>query len=153
MIDLRPEPPPFGIAGVEVAAELRRDDEAIAPGGMAAEVVADDLLGVALRVEVRGVDEVAAELDEAIDDLLRLLDAGAPAQVFAEGHRAEAERADAEAGAAERDVVVERHGRLQSECYRVYRRCSSCIDMSSILNHIPRNDVHAENLTRRSSGR
>ena len=41
-----------------------------------------------------------------------LLDAGAPAQVFAEGHRAEAERADAQAGAAEGHVVIERHGAL-----------------------------------------
>ncbi len=37
----------------------------------------------------------------------RLLDAGAPAEVLAEGHRAEAQRADAQAGAAERHVVVE----------------------------------------------
>ena len=49
-------------------------------------------------------------LDVAVDDLLRLLDGRAPAEVFAEGHRAEAERADAQAGAAERDVMIEGHG-------------------------------------------
>ena len=76
---------------------------------MAPDVVADDLLGVALGVEVGGVDEVAAELEEAVDDLLGLLDAGAPAEVFAEGHRAEAQRADAQTGAAEGHVVVQRH--------------------------------------------
>jgi hypothetical protein len=42
-------------------------------------MIADDLLGVAFRVEVRGVDEVAAKLDETIDDSLRLLDARAAA--------------------------------------------------------------------------
>jgi hypothetical protein len=76
---------------------------------MAADVVADDLLGVALRVEVRRVDEVAAEVDEAIDDLLGLFDARAPSEIVTECHRAEAERADTETGAAEGHVVVERH--------------------------------------------
>ena len=84
-----------GIARIEVAAELGRDHQAIAAGGVAPDVVADDLLGVALGVEVGGVDEVAAEVDEAVDDLLGLLHAGAPAEVFAERHRPEAQRADA----------------------------------------------------------
>src|SRR6202008_656713 len=94
----------IGISPVEIAAELRGDHEAIAPRGMASDMIADDLLRVAFRVEVRGVDEVAATLDEAIDNSLRLLDTGAPAEIFPEGHRAKAERADPEAGAAERDV-------------------------------------------------
>ena len=62
---------------------------------MAPDVVADDLLGVALGVEVGGVDEVAAELDEPVDDLFGLLHAGSPAKVLAERHRPEAQRADA----------------------------------------------------------
>jgi len=56
---------------------------------MAADVIADDLLGVAFGIEVRRVDEIAAEVDVAIDDALRLLDAGAPTEIFTEGHRAE----------------------------------------------------------------
>jgi hypothetical protein len=64
---------------------------------------------VALGVEVRRVDEVAAERDEAVDDLLRLLDARAPSEIFSERHRAQTERADAEARAAERHIVVQWH--------------------------------------------
>src|SRR5258705_1607444 len=104
-----------GVSRIEVAAELRRDDEAVAPGGVASEMIADDLLGVAFRVEVRGVDEVAAKLDEAVDDSLRLLDAGTPAEIFPEGHPAKANRAEAEAGAPERHIVVERHTYSRSE--------------------------------------
>src|SRR5262249_59260002 len=100
------------IAGVEVAAELGGDDEAVAARLVPPYVVADDLLGVAPGVEVRGVDEVAAELEVAIDDLLGLLHARAPAEVFAERHRAEAKRAHAQAGAPEGHVVVERHDLL-----------------------------------------
>ena len=109
-IDLRPEPPPFGSPGYRLPLNLVAMTEPVAPGRVAPDVVADDLLGVALGVEVGGVDEVAAELEVSIDDLLRLLDARAPAEVFAERHRAEAERADAQAGAAECHVVVQRHG-------------------------------------------
>jgi hypothetical protein len=61
---------------------------------VAPDVVADDLFGMTLRVEVRGIDEIPAELDIAVDDLLRFFDAGAPAKFFAEGHRAKAERTD-----------------------------------------------------------
>ncbi len=62
---------------------------------MAPDVVADDLLGVALGVEVGGVDEVATEVDEPVDDLFGLLHTGAPAEVLAERHGSEAQRADA----------------------------------------------------------
>jgi hypothetical protein len=63
------------------------------------QMVADDLLGVPARVEVGGVDEVAAELEVPVEYLLRLLHgrAGAGADVFAERHGAQAERADPEA--------------------------------------------------------
>ena len=40
---------------------------------MAAEVVADDRLGVAVRVAVGGIDEVAAPVEVAVDDRLRRL--------------------------------------------------------------------------------
>jgi hypothetical protein len=75
-----------------------------------AEVIADDLFGVALGVKVRRIYEVAAELDEAIHDLLGFLDARAPAEVFTESHRTEAERAHPEPRATERHITVERHG-------------------------------------------
>src|SRR3954462_2081532 len=107
---LAARPAAVRISQVQVSAELGRDDETVAACGMAADVVADNLLGVPLCVEVRGVDEVAAELDEAIDDPLRLLDARAPAEIFTEGHGAEAQRADADAGAAEGYVLIEWHG-------------------------------------------
>jgi hypothetical protein len=58
-----------------------------------AEVVADDLFRVAFGVEVGRVDEVAPELEVAIEDGFGVLDATAPAEVFAKRHGAEAERA------------------------------------------------------------
>jgi hypothetical protein len=64
---------------------------------VAPDVVADNLFGVTLRVHVCGIEEIATELDEPVDDLLRLFDAGAPAELFAKGHRAETERADPQA--------------------------------------------------------
>ena len=100
------------VAGIQVAAELGGDDEAVAASRVAADVVAEDLLGVTLRVEVRGVDEVAADLDVAVHDLLRFLDGGAPPEVFAERHRTEAQRADTESRSAERYVVIEWHENL-----------------------------------------
>src|SRR3984893_16723067 len=80
---------------------------------MAPHMVADDLFGMTFRVEVCGIDEIAAELDEPVDDPLRLLDAGAPAEVFSEGHRAETERAYTQAGTAEGNIVIEGHGTLR----------------------------------------
>lgn len=103
-----------GIAGPHVAEPLGGDDESVAGARGAAlvldEVVAEDLLGVSLVVDVGGVDEVAAGVEVAVDELegLLLLDADAP--FGPEGHGAEAEWADAEAGAAEGDVVVELRG-------------------------------------------
>jgi hypothetical protein len=84
------------IAGIQVAAELGRDDEPVAPGAVASQVVADDFFGMTFGVEICGIDKIATELDEAVDDLLRLLDAGASAEVFTEGHGAETERAHAQ---------------------------------------------------------
>ncbi len=106
---LAPRASAVRIAGIEIAAELRGDDQAIALGGIVADMVADDLFGVALGVAVRGVDEVAAEIDEPIDDLLGFLDARPPAVVFAEGHGPQAHGTDPQARPAEGDVVVQGH--------------------------------------------
>ena len=61
-------------------------DQSLAAARMATDMVADDLLRMALGIEVRGVEEVAAELDVAIQDLLRFLDAGTPTKIFTESH-------------------------------------------------------------------
>ena len=65
------------------------------------------------RVEVCGIEEIATELDVPVDDPLRLLDGGAPAEVFTEGHRAETERTHTQPGTAEGNIVVEGHGALR----------------------------------------
>ena len=64
---------------------------------LALDGAAGDLLRHALAVDVGGVDEVAAGVDEAVDDLL----ARGLVGLVAERHRAEAELRDACAGAAE----------------------------------------------------
>src|SRR5258705_266019 len=56
------------IALMEVAEELGRDDGAVAACAVASDQVADDLLGMPLRVDVGGVDEIAAAIHEARDD-------------------------------------------------------------------------------------
>ena len=61
--------------------------------------LADDLLRLAARVDVGGVDEVDPRVERVVDDADRLVVVGvAPGP---EHHRAEAERADADARAAE----------------------------------------------------
>ncbi|HWM66444.1 MAG TPA: hypothetical protein VNO35_07650 [Steroidobacteraceae bacterium] len=67
---------PVRIARIEIATEFSRDHQAVALRRVTTDVVSDDLLGVALRVEVCRVDEVAAGGDEAVQDLLRFLDGG-----------------------------------------------------------------------------
>jgi hypothetical protein len=102
------------IAAVHAAAELGRDHGAVAARLAAGrEPLADDPLGVALGVDVGGVDEVAAALGVEIElpEAPRLV--GAEAPLLAEGHRAEAERADAKPRVPERAVVREQHGRLR----------------------------------------
>ena len=103
-------------ASNDLAVEARRKIEALGSNHVAiatlavpTDVVTDDLLGVASRVEVRGIDEIAAELDKAVHDPLGLFDAGSPAEIFAKGHGAQAQRAYAQAGAAECHIMVERH--------------------------------------------
>src|SRR5690606_30934856 len=100
-----------GVAGEEVAAELRGDDDAVASDvvrALGAEEVADDLLGVALGVAVGGVEEVPAALEVRGEDRAGVLRRGAGSPLGPEGHRAQAEGRDAQAGAAEGDVVGER---------------------------------------------
>ena len=72
---LAPGTAAVGISRIEVAAELGGDDQPVAPPRMPSDVVADDLLGMALGVEIGGIDEITAELDVPVDDLLRFLDA------------------------------------------------------------------------------
>jgi len=89
------------VAEEHVRHELRRDDEALALLPIATDVLADDRLGVTLRVAVRRVDEVAAAIDVRIEDALGLFRLRSPTPFFAEGHRAEAMRADAKTRATE----------------------------------------------------
>ena len=124
MIALRPAPPPLGSPGYMLPQNLVAITTRSRRARVAADVVADDLLRVALGVDVGGVDEVAAAVEVAVEDRCGLLDAGAPAPVLAEGHGAEAERADAQAGAAERDVVVEWHGGLLPDRLFIYASVS-----------------------------
>jgi hypothetical protein len=70
-----------------------QDHVVAAPAGQR---LADDLLGLAARVDVGGVDEVDAGVERAVDDLDRPIVVGlAPG---AEHHRAEAEGADLHPG-------------------------------------------------------
>src|SRR5581483_10714520 len=79
---------------------LRRENDLVAAP---AKRLADDLLGLAARVHIRGVDEVDARVERALDDPDRLVAIGvAPGT---EHHRAEAEPADPDAGPAERAVL------------------------------------------------
>jgi hypothetical protein len=71
--------------------ELRGNDDAVAPRAIAADEVADDLFGVALGVDVRGVDEIAAALKELRHDRLGLGHRRSPAPVFAKRHSAQTE--------------------------------------------------------------
>ena len=95
------------VHGPEVAAELGGDDHAIAlPGaGPGTEVVPEDPLAVSLGVDVGGVDEVAAHLQVTRDHRIARGHVGAESPFMAEGHRTEADRVDAEAASAKRDVV------------------------------------------------
>jgi hypothetical protein len=77
--------------------ELGGEDDVLAAAG--GERFADDLLGLALPVDVGGVDEVDAGVERRVDDPYRLAVIGvAPG---AEHHRAEAKPADRDAGSPE----------------------------------------------------
>src|SRR4029077_20148950 len=88
--------------------DLGRDDDVLARYLQVAERLAGDLFGAAVGVDVGGVDEVDAGIERAADDalrflLLKLADLRLYAAVVAaaEGHGAEAELGDEQAGAAE----------------------------------------------------
>ena len=100
-LDLAEDPAPrvARLVGVVAhrAVELRREDDVVAPP--AGERLADDLLRLAARVDVGGVDEVDPRVERAVDDPDALVVVGlAPG---AEHHRPEAEGADVDAGARE----------------------------------------------------
>lgn len=92
------------IAGTEVPEELGAEHDLVADARPAGKVVADDDLGVAVGVDVGRVHRVATLIQVGRQDLRRLLRAGTPAEILTERHRAERERADAQAAAAERHI-------------------------------------------------
>jgi hypothetical protein len=98
------DPPPRRAAPVRVLAhrhrDLRRQDDVVTA---TLERLADDLLRLAAGVDVGGVDDVDPGVERPVDDAHRLVVVGGPPG--AEHHRAEGERGDGDAGAAERSVV------------------------------------------------
>ncbi len=94
-----------GIVGAE--AHLGRDHQVVA--ALAREPAAEDLLRSAEAVDIGGVDEIAAGLDETVEHF--------PAErlvgLAAEGHGAQAKLADLEAGPAQKAVF---HPSLLAEC-------------------------------------
>ena len=76
---------------VERLAELRREDDAVAP---VAEDLADELLARAHGVDVGGVEERDARVERGVDHRARLREVGARAEVVA------AESDDGDLGAA-----------------------------------------------------
>ena len=87
-----------------VAVQLRREDGFLPTPAAAREPVANDVFGQALvvpAVNIRGVEEVDAELVGAVHDVVTVGDIGHRTEV----HGPEAEAADAEAGAAKVCVI------------------------------------------------
>ena len=83
---------------VHVAVALGGDDELFADGGaQVLEGLAHDAFGLAVVVDVGGVDEVGAVLDGGADHR----GGGGLVGGAAEGHGAQGERGDADAGSAE----------------------------------------------------
>ena len=77
MIDERPAPPPFESPGNKLERNCEGHDDVLALAGMRGEPIAEDLLRVAVGVEVCGVDEVAAAIEIGPENLLGFLDAAA----------------------------------------------------------------------------
>ena len=86
---------PVGIVAHR-AVELGGEDHVVPPA--AGERLADDLLGLALPVDVGGVDEVDPGVQRGVDDPDRLVVIGVAPR--AEHHRAEAELAHRDTGAS-----------------------------------------------------
>ena len=93
------------VGSIGAETDLGGDDQTLAV--LALQPAPEDLLGHATAVDVGGVDEIAARLDEAVED--------PPAQLLAaftpEGHGAETKLADLEAGPSEGTVF---HGETSS---------------------------------------
>ena len=89
---------------VAAAVDLGGQHDLLPPAAALGEPAADDLLGLAAAVDVGGVEEVDAGLERRVHDLVAVGLVGLRPEV----HRAEAQRADPQAGAAEVAIV---HGR------------------------------------------
>ena len=98
-----------GVAGVQVQAVLGGQHRAVA---LARHETAQQGFAAAAGVEVGGVHKVAAALGVQVEHAARLGLVGAPAPVGAEGHGAQRQRADAQAAAAQGDVVGQCHFKL-----------------------------------------
>ena len=95
------------LPGHRLAAHLGRDDVLLAhPEELAQEAAGDDL-ALAAVVDVGGVEEDDPALDRPPHDRLggRLIERPLPALVLAEAHHPQAHARDAQAGAAEVDVL------------------------------------------------
>jgi AcrR family transcriptional regulator len=90
-------------------ADLRGQHDVVAPA--VDQRLADDLLRLARRVEVGGVEEVDPGVQRAVDDPDGVVVIGVAER--AEHHRPEAQRGDGDAGASERSVV---HGAPSVQC-------------------------------------
>src|SRR3954451_478831 len=112
VLDLTDDPAPGVAETVHVVAhpavELGGEDDVVAT---ALERLADDRLGLAVGVDVGGVDEVDAGVEGAADDPDAVGVVGVA--VAAEHHGAEGQRADLEAGPAEGSVLA--HAGVLSE--------------------------------------
>jgi hypothetical protein len=97
------------IALEQAATEFCADHDAIPAPLLLREEVTDDLFGMAVGVDVGGVDEIAAALQIGGDHRLGVRDAGAPSKILAKGHAPETKRAHAKSGTTKRDEGIERH--------------------------------------------
>src|SRR5215471_21080139 len=93
------------VGRIGIKRELRGEHDAVAELAFADEL-AEHLFTFAQGVAVSGVDEISAGFDVAVEELAGDALFGSPAPFGTEGHGAEAERADAKAGAAESCVFV-----------------------------------------------
>ena len=71
-----------GVSGMEVAEELGAEHDTLAQPGPRGEEAAEDLLGVPVGVDVRGVDDVAAAVEIPGENRLGGLGVSAPAPVL-----------------------------------------------------------------------